>query len=441
MTLDSFLGVLAGPVRSDFIQELSPLLYRLSTYEFHVVPRNISPRSSMNSAAACSLIRPLAIHNVLALFVGFAVPAPVEMRQVTAKEPIKELPILARGTIVEPSRENRPLRMNQRPTLPLSPLAPSEPQESAPKQAQRLLAGLLKTIESVTPYKNLERREELEIKPAADRAKQSPLEGRLLRGDTRPTTTVFREGLQPRGDNMDIRSHLSGGYGNSGFVPFTTSPTTAKYYALGGSMNPQPTGYIYVVSARGIPDGYIPLDKYRGAAEIRNQEFSSIGGTPGEAITGAWKIDKNGQQEWIRNDGYNTEHYGAFSTPKKINLNPNKSSPFPSIFKCGGKEAKLWSRDACGPLEKGEEEPKKNQEANKNQKPPKEKPNKPAAKQPKTSRIAGGMLIRLATLSHFIILVHLLQKFLVRLIAGGVLIRLATLGTYCTSVQTASNLH
>lgn len=110
----------------------------------------------------------------------------------------------------------------------------------------------------------------------------------VYRGDSRTPSEVFKNGFAPRGNNLNMQRHLSGGASDDGFVSTTRNPSVAIYYAAQRARDTnQAEGFLYEIE---IPNGVlgtnwrdIPAEYPNDRAVQANQEIA-YGGT----IPGAW---------------------------------------------------------------------------------------------------------------------------------------------------------
>ncbi|MBL0741392.1 RHS repeat-associated core domain-containing protein [Chryseolinea lacunae] len=108
----------------------------------------------------------------------------------------------------------------------------------------------------------------------------------VFRGDTRPPSQIFAEGgFTARGTNMDLLEHAMGNPINSGYIPTSKSPRTARRFAGEG-------GYVYTI---GTPVGSVDVNAALGAkAPFPNElEVAVPLAIPASKIAGARKIGPN----------------------------------------------------------------------------------------------------------------------------------------------------
>ncbi|POR35632.1 Uncharacterized protein TPAR_04178 [Tolypocladium paradoxum] len=252
---------------------------------------------------------------VLALFAGLAIAAPLETHQVTSKEPIKKPSVLNTAAVVPA-------------LIPRSPQESRLPSES--NDATELDPALIgKTIleiisndaapaseaNSTAPYNHVERRgrpdSQYQAMPASEAAVMTPKgsgkKGIFFRGDSQPPEQIFKHGFQPRGSDMNLKNHLSH-RGKSGYVSISRSRAAAEGYAFGRTGEKQKLGYIYVVSPKGVPEGYwLPAMFSKDGAVKWNREFAAAGAIPATSIYGAYEVDagKPGEKgRWVENEKY-----------------------------------------------------------------------------------------------------------------------------------------
>ncbi len=149
-------------------------------------------------------------------------------------------------------------------------------------------------------------------------------DGLFYRGDSRPPSVIFSSGFTPQGSDMSLRNHLSFA-GNSGLVSLSRDPQTAQSYALGRSADKAQKGYIYVVAAKDVPNGYWVPGLYnpdKNPAVRRNQEFAVAGSVPAESISHAYEVtaDKpSAKGQKIKNNAYSlTSSLSCFSKKRAL---------------------------------------------------------------------------------------------------------------------------
>lgn len=148
--------------------------------------------------------------------------------------------------------------------------------------------------------------------------------GVFYRGDSRPPSIIFDTGFAPQGSDMSLRNHLSFA-GNSGLVSLSRSPETAEQYAFGRSADKAQKGYIYVIAAKDVPDGYWVPGLYapeKNPAVRRNQEFAVAGAVRPESIAHAYEVtvDKpSARGTKIKNDAYSLKSsFSCFSSKRAL---------------------------------------------------------------------------------------------------------------------------
>ncbi|KIE02728.1 Heat-labile enterotoxin IIA, A chain, partial [Metarhizium majus ARSEF 297] len=178
-------------------------------------------------------------------------------------------------------------------------------------------------------------------------------DGLFYRGDSRPPAAVFVEGFAPQGTNTDLGNHLSF-RGNSGLVSVTRSPQQADLYAFGRSADGATKGYMYVINAKDIPDGYWVPGIYspeKNPAVARNREFAVVGSIPGSSISHAYEVTKgepHSRSKKIDNDNYaykkSPSCFGFLG--KRATCDPAKYTPEPT--KAGRVRAKVSAKFRAG---------------------------------------------------------------------------------------------
>ncbi|KAM4060434.1 hypothetical protein HRG_002005 [Hirsutella rhossiliensis] len=283
--------------------------------------------------------------KVLALFTGFAIAVPLEIRSTTEIDPGTigwTIPGIISNSAVPQGEVDSPTPKNslQRRVGP----DPKFPVITASEAASRTGEGFSKT-------------------------------GWFFRGDPRTPEVIFSQGFQPQGNNMDLGEHLNFRPG-SGFVAVSRSSQQAAAYAFGRTGQQTTTGYIYVIAPNNVPDGHFIPDFRQDTAVMRNKEFAVAGPIPPESISAVWEIGKNSgaKASWRSNSNA---------------VVPWKNNKPCSIMKrdlCGVEDEPKKANDEERGKKKGEaketkeaKEANKNQVDNKNQEPAAE-PNKPAAK-------------------------------------------------------------
>ncbi|GAO16512.1 hypothetical protein UVI_02010810 [Ustilaginoidea virens] len=128
--------------------------------------------------------------------------------------------------------------------------------------------------------------------------------GVFYRGTNAPPSVVFQQGFIPTGNIMDIQNHLS--YrGGSGYIALTIRTATADTYAYGRTGSRTPIGYVYVVRAMGLNDGYFFPPMYPNDHIVQaNQEFGHPGPIAAGFILGAYELNGTGNRRWIANPNY-----------------------------------------------------------------------------------------------------------------------------------------
>ncbi|KAM0664908.1 hypothetical protein ACQRIU_006292 [Beauveria bassiana] len=178
-------------------------------------------------------------------------------------------------------------------------------------------------------------------------------DGLFYRGDSRPPAVVFAEGFSPQGSNQNLQNHLSFA-GNSGLVSVTRSPQTAERYAFGRGADGATKGYIYVINAGDLPDGYWVPGIYppeKNPAVARNQEFAVVGKVPESSISHAYEVTRD--QPSTRSTKSKNDKYAFQKSPscfgflgKRDTCDPAKYKPEPT--KAGRVRAKVSSQFRAG---------------------------------------------------------------------------------------------
>lgn len=131
--------------------------------------------------------------------------------------------------------------------------------------------------------------------------------GVFYRGDSRPPEEIFKSGFKPQGDNTKLQDHLDF-KANSGLVSVSRSREATYRYMFGRDNSPK--GYVYVIAAKDMPDGYwvpgiYPPEKNPDVS--RNQEFAVKGTIPGTSISHAYEVTEanpTDKARKIKNDAY-----------------------------------------------------------------------------------------------------------------------------------------
>ncbi|KID80909.1 Heat-labile enterotoxin IIA, A chain [Metarhizium guizhouense ARSEF 977] len=178
-------------------------------------------------------------------------------------------------------------------------------------------------------------------------------DGLFYRGDSRPPAVVFAEGFSPQGTNKDLLNHLSFG-GNSGLVSVSRNPQQADLYAFGRSADGATKGYMYVINAKDLPDGYWVPGIYapeKNPAVARNREFAVGGRIDGSSISHAYEVTKDKPHSTstkINNDNYahkkSSSCFGFLG--KRATCDPAKYKPEPT--KAGRVRAKVSAKFRAG---------------------------------------------------------------------------------------------
>ncbi|EJP63775.1 uncharacterized protein BBA_07419 [Beauveria bassiana ARSEF 2860] len=178
-------------------------------------------------------------------------------------------------------------------------------------------------------------------------------DGLFYRGDSRPPAVIFAEGFSPQGSNKDLQNHLNFG-GNSGLVSVSRSPQTAEGYAFGRSADGATKGYIYVINAKDLPDGYWVPGIYppeKNPAVGRNREFAVVGKVPESSISHAYEVTSNKPSS--RSTKIKNENYAFKKSPscfgflgKRATCDPAKYKPAPT--KAGRFRAKVSAKFRAG---------------------------------------------------------------------------------------------
>ncbi|OAR00532.1 hypothetical protein LLEC1_00489 [Akanthomyces lecanii] len=154
-------------------------------------------------------------------------------------------------------------------------------------------------------------------------------DGLFYRGDSRPPSVIFSTGFRPQGYDTSLHNHLSF-VGNSGLVSLTRDPDTAQSYTLGRSGNTARKGYVYVIAAKDIPDGYWVPGVYsadKNTAVKRNQEFAVAGSVPAESISHAYEVSADkptAKGQKTENNGYSLKSSPSCFAKKSALCDPAK---------------------------------------------------------------------------------------------------------------------
>ncbi|KID74507.1 uncharacterized protein G6M90_00g111710 [Metarhizium brunneum] len=133
--------------------------------------------------------------------------------------------------------------------------------------------------------------------------------GVFYRGDSRPPEEIFKSGFKPQGENTNLQNHLDF-KPNSGLVSVSRSREATYGYMFGRSADKNPKGYVYVIAAKDMPNGYwVPgiHPPEKNAAVSRNQEFAVNGAIPATSISHAFEVTQanpTDKARKIKNEAY-----------------------------------------------------------------------------------------------------------------------------------------
>lgn len=125
----------------------------------------------------------------------------------------------------------------------------------------------------------------------------------VFRGDSRPPSTVFQQGFQPKGTSTDLLDYAKNNTPST-FVSTSTDETVGAQFAQESAQD-RGSGYMYVVSPSA--DG-IDVNQTLGSASPYSyeNEIAFPGGIPGSDILGAQQIGPDGSTigPFIPNPGF-----------------------------------------------------------------------------------------------------------------------------------------
>ena len=120
----------------------------------------------------------------------------------------------------------------------------------------------------------------------------------VYRGDGRPPSTIYDEGLQPRGTSTDLPTYVDTS-NPSGFVSTSKSPAVAEGFA-----QMQGGGHVYVVDTDGL-SGVDVNDAYPTNTFAHEQEIAMPGGVPMDNVVGSYPVSGDGLKgDFVANPNY-----------------------------------------------------------------------------------------------------------------------------------------
>ena len=131
----------------------------------------------------------------------------------------------------------------------------------------------------------------------------------FFKADNRKPYRIFKDGIAPKGSNLNIENHLLPEQGGgSGFVTLSRSLTVAKHATRDMPINAETqTRYVYLITPEtNVPDGYwmpevewkTSMDKKLLDKVAKDLEFAAGGDIPAQAVAGVYE-KAAGQKKWI----------------------------------------------------------------------------------------------------------------------------------------------